>query len=106
MRSKRFSLYWCTTPDGDEDWFVVAESAAVARRFHEDAEGYDRGEAHVERIASIPSELVTSEGFRDEKITKRAGWPSDELLIACGAEIAPLPRGDLRERLAVVCKDV
>lgn len=41
-------MYWCTTPDSDEDCFVVAESAAVARRFHEDAEGYGRGEAHAE----------------------------------------------------------
>jgi hypothetical protein len=34
-----------------EDRFVVADSARAARRFHEDAEGYDRDEAHRERIA-------------------------------------------------------
>ena len=108
-RPKRFALYWCTTPDGDEDWFVVAESAATARRFHENAEGYDRGEADAERIAPVPPELVTPEGFQNGaggKVYRRACWPSDELLIALGGEIAPLPREGLRDAMGVVSKDV
>ena len=66
-RTKRFALYWCTTPDGDEDWFVVADSAATARRFHEAAEGYCRGDAHAERAIALPDALVTANGWRDSK---------------------------------------
>ena len=64
VRPKRFALYWCTTPDGDEDWFVVAESAATARRFHENAEGYDRGEADAERIAPVHWRAVLASSIR------------------------------------------
>jgi hypothetical protein len=68
-------LYWVTTEDHDEDWFVVASSAREACRFHEDAEGYDPGNAAAEEILSIP-----------ENIPAEPGWPSDELLLAVGAK--------------------
>jgi hypothetical protein len=108
-RPKRFALYWCTTPDGEEDWFVVADSARSARRFHEGAEDYQTGEAHAERVVGLPAELQTPEGWRDGpggKVDRRSGWPSDELLVACGGEIAPLPRTELHRKMDVVCKDV
>lgn len=108
-RGKRFSLYWCTTPDGDEDWFVVAASAREGRRFHEDAEGYDVGEADAERITALPDELRMDGGWRDGpkgKVRQDAGWPSDALLVACGGEIAKQPRGGLQDMMGVVCKDV
>lgn len=35
----------------------MASSAAEARRFHEDAEGYLRGEAHAERLSNRPPDL-------------------------------------------------
>ena len=108
-RAKRFALYWCTTPDGEEDWFVVADSARSARRFHEGAEDYETGEAHAERVVGLPAELQTPDGWRDGpggKVHPRSGWPSDELLVACGGEIAPLPRTEHHVRMAVVCKDV
>jgi len=68
-------LYWVTTEDHDEDWFVVASSAEEASRFHEDAEGYDPGDATAEEILSIP-----------ENIPAELGWPSDEILLAVGAK--------------------
>lgn len=108
-RPKRFALYWCTTPDGDEDWFVVADSARIARRFHEDVEDYQRGEADAERVCALPPELLTPDGWRDGpngKLRTTACWPSDELLVACGGEIANLPRTGLRAAMGVVCKDV
>jgi hypothetical protein len=108
-RTKRFALYWCTTPDGDEDWFVVADSAASARRFHENVEDYERGEANAERIAPLPASLVTPAGWRNGptgKEHKSACWPSDDLLVACGGEIAPLPRDGVRDMMQIVCKDV
>ena len=48
-------LFWVTTEDHDEDWFVVASSAEEASRFHEDAEGYDPGDATAEEILSLTS---------------------------------------------------
>ena len=68
-------LFWVTTEDHDEDWFVVASSAEEACKFHEDAEGYDIGQATAEEILSIP-----------ENIPAEPGWPSDELLVAVGAK--------------------
>lgn len=106
-RTQRFSLYWCTTPDGDEDWFVVAPSARAARVFHERAEGYDPGSATAERVVALPQELVEGGGWRDPETGERspgAGWPSDAVLEACGGEIAPLEADELRGALGVVCK--
>jgi len=108
-RAKRFALYWCTTADGDEDWFVVAHSPREAKRFHEDVEGYERGDADAERVALLPPELQTGGGWKDAAdgdVQRSAGWPSDQVLVACGGEIANQPRGGLREQAQVVCKDV
>jgi hypothetical protein len=45
-------LYWVTARDHVEDWFVFAESARSARAYHEDYEGYDKGDAHSRLIVS------------------------------------------------------
>src|SRR5665213_1430061 len=45
-------LYWVTTQDHDEDWFILAESAKSARAYHEDYEGYGDGDAHSRLIVS------------------------------------------------------
>ena len=70
-------LYWVTTEDHGEDWFVVAPSEGEACVFHEDAEGYDRGDADSELVCRLPAALIKT----------KAGWPSDDVLRACGAEI-------------------
>jgi hypothetical protein len=54
-------LYWCTTSDHDEDWFIFAESARQARAYHEDYEGYDKGDASSRLIVSP----VTLEKFQN-----------------------------------------
>lgn len=69
-------LYWVETADGAEDWFVVARSARGAARWHERAEGYEVGDAFATLVVRIPRELEAPEG-----------WPSDDLLEACGARI-------------------
>ena len=38
-------LYWVTSHDHDHDWFVFADSASVARAYHEQYEGYNQREA-------------------------------------------------------------
>lgn len=68
-------LYWVTTPDHDEDWFIVASSSQVACKLHEDMEGYNPGEATAEAVLDIP---------RDVPVEK--GWPPEELLHSLGAE--------------------
>jgi hypothetical protein len=45
-------LYWITTQDHYEDWFIFAESAKSARAYHEDYEGYGKGDARSRLIVS------------------------------------------------------
>ena len=69
----KMNLYWVTTPDHDEDWFVVAGSAKLAAKFHEDAEGYDPGDARAEALMTIP-----------EGLSAESGWPTKRLITALG----------------------
>ena len=61
--SRPLKLYWCTTPDHDEDWFIVARSAAAASREHEDDEGYEGyegyegGDAEAELACDVPIKM-------------------------------------------------
>ncbi|WP_438006437.1 hypothetical protein WME89_48965 [Sorangium sp. So ce321] len=78
--ASKWKLYWCETDDHDEDWFVVARNADDARAFHEDAEGYDEEDARAELVCVLPlAEQAAAEKEGDH-------WPSDETLLACGAE--------------------
>ena len=74
---ERLQLYWVQTDDHDEDWFIVAASPAEACQFHEGQEGYAPGDAWAEFVATVPSTAPDRED----------GWPSDGLLVACGAKI-------------------
>jgi hypothetical protein len=69
-------LYWVTTDDHDEDWFIVASSSQAACKAHEDREGYNPGDARAEAIVDIP-----------ENVPAEPGWPSEELLRSLGADI-------------------
>ncbi len=66
-------LYWVTTEDHFEDWFVLAASPEEATQYFEDYEGYNPGDAEAEEIIGI------SEDLQLEK-----GWPSRELLEMLG----------------------
>ena len=70
------NLYWVTTEDHGEDWFVIASSSQEAASFHENVEGYDIGDATAELIMEIPADITTD-----------TSWPSDDVLRSCGAEI-------------------
>ena len=67
------NLYWCETMDHDEDWFIVAPSAKEARRLHEDAEGYGRGDAQATLVARIPKALNPSAGHPTHKLLRSLG---------------------------------
>jgi hypothetical protein len=45
-------LYWVTTADHAEDWFIFAGSDLQARSYHEHYEGYGKGDAHSRLILS------------------------------------------------------
>lgn len=67
-------LYWVTTEDHDEDWFIVASTEKKAAKLHEDMEGYDRGDAVAEWVLDIPKDIPAEKG-----------WPPDKLLKDLGA---------------------
>ena len=48
--NKQIKLYWVTTQDHDEDWLIFADSAKEARAYHENYEGYGKGDAHSRLI--------------------------------------------------------
>lgn len=99
----RYALYWCSTEDGDEDWFVVAKSARNARRFHELEEGYDPGDADAEFVCHLPESLHRDGGWvrsgihGEEQVFTESYWPDRATLIACGAEIFEQPRDALQQ---------
>lgn len=66
-------LYWVETEDHHEDWFVISKSEEQAQKFHEDYEGYDKGDAYAKEIRVIPTDIEVEEG-----------WASNDLLKACG----------------------
>jgi hypothetical protein len=76
-------LYWVTTEDHHEDWFIVASTVEEASKFHEEEEGYNIGDASSQEILSIP-----------DNISAELGWPSDELLLSVGAVF--IKNGDTR----------
>ena len=67
-------LFWVTTEDHDEDWFIVAPSPTEASKYFENFEGYNPGDAEAEEILDVP-----------ENVTAETGWPSEELLLKVGA---------------------
>jgi hypothetical protein len=79
----KWKLYWCETDDHDEDWFVVARNEDDAQLFHENMEGYDEDDARAELVCVLP--LTEQEAVEE----KGDHWPSDETLLACGAEFLP-----------------
>jgi hypothetical protein len=73
-------LYWCTTDGNEEDWFIIAHTARGAALQHAANEGFDPEDPSAEFVMVLPPELQ-NEG--DET----GGWPSMEMLAACGATI-------------------
>ena len=67
-------LYWVTTEDHDEDWFIIASSNEEAARLHEYLEGYEPGDATAERVLAIPNDIPA-----------KPGWPTNSFLRSIGA---------------------
>jgi hypothetical protein len=92
----KWKLYWCETDDHDEDWFVIAREEVEAQLYFEDDEGYEEDAATAELVCVLPFAEQLAPG-------SAACWPTDENLIACGAEFLPYTPQDggdeLRQRL-------
>lgn len=73
------SLFWVVTEGHEEDWFIVADSDDEAEQLHEDFEGFGEGDAEADRVCDLPGGLQTTD----------KGWPTDELLVACGGRFLP-----------------
>jgi hypothetical protein len=44
------NLYWVTTDDHDEEWFILAKTRRAAENYHIEYEGYEPGDARAELI--------------------------------------------------------
>ncbi len=67
-------LFWVTTPDHHEDWFMLAETKDRAAELHEENEGYNPDYASAEFVCDIPAKLSLTEG-----------WPEAADLTSLGA---------------------
>lgn len=63
-------LYWCTTEDSEEDWFVVARSSRSAARWFEENAGYERWEVRARAVRPIPVDVYHA-------LVERRGAPVD-----------------------------
>ncbi len=66
-------LYWVTTEDHCEDWFIIAASECEAAALHESLEGYNTGEATAESVIDIPVNTYVEKGWPLEKDLKALG---------------------------------
>ena len=57
-KSDTINLYWVTTEDHDEDWFILAKTTRAAENYHSQYEGYERGDAQAELILPAGEELL------------------------------------------------
>ena len=80
------NLYWVETEDHSEDWFIAAQGERQATAFHEEAEGYDPGDASAFLVTAIPDGVAPDLIGEDEGEVE-VGWPSLELLRQCGGRI-------------------
>ena len=54
------NLYWVTTKDNDEDWFIFVHSARTAAKLHEEYHGYNPNYANANLVISQVPEFVVS----------------------------------------------
>lgn len=75
------NLYWVTTEDHHEDWFVLAKTPQTAQVFFAGYEGYDDDMAHATLVCAVD----TAEADAD--------WANHDLLENLGAKIQELDSG-------------
>src|ERR1043166_1895063 len=73
MLPRATSLYWVTTKDHDEDWFIIAVSRKRAAEFFENAEGYDPGDATAVFLEKLSPNKFYEEGYATYSLIKQLG---------------------------------
>ena len=71
---KQMILYWVTTEDHYEDWFVFAASPEEATRYFENYEGYNEGDAEAEEILELSDDLQVEAGWPDKELLEKLGF--------------------------------
>lgn len=51
---KQLTLFWCSTPGGDEDYFVVSPSAALAVAYFSQEHGFELDDIKAEALMFVP----------------------------------------------------
>lgn len=66
-------LFWVSSRDRVEDWFVVAESNREAKSWFEVENGYDENQARAVRVMSLEDQPRVREGWAPEALLKKLG---------------------------------
>src|SRR5205823_5595168 len=74
MQPRATCLYWVTTKDHDEDWFILAASRKSAAEFFENAEGYSPGDATAIFLETLPAKRVFEEGYATYSLVRQLGY--------------------------------
>ncbi|MDD5437645.1 MAG: hypothetical protein PHC70_00665 [Patescibacteria group bacterium] len=77
VKKQPLHLYWCTTDDHAEAWFVVARTSRIAAKIFADYEGYLTKEIDAELVMDVPEKFQSSEEW----------YASHELIEGCGGTI-------------------
>lgn len=56
-------LYWVTTSDHDEDWFVIAKNKQTAKSFFASYEGYDYDKVSAEGVQTVGDEYFAIKAY-------------------------------------------
>ena len=68
-KSDAINLYWVTTDDHDEDWFILAKTARAAESYHVEYEGYEAGGAQAELILRRAAGQISGSVPRHAQLT-------------------------------------
>lgn len=53
LYKRKRKLYWVTTKDNCEDWFIIASRPKIASSYHESYEGFEIGAAKATEVMSV-----------------------------------------------------
>ena len=68
------NLYWCSTDDHAEDWFIIAENKRYAARFFAGFKGYEEQYIHVEKVCRVPASIgAKNPTIPDHNLIERCG---------------------------------
>ena len=79
-RAPRQKLYWCTSPDHWEDWFVIAPSKRLAKSFFSEVNGYAKDDVTITLVATPLGEQPGARTFA-------TGFAENDDIVACGGKL-------------------